>query len=280
MKVVVAVLTYRREEELHGCLLAIQSAAGHISGSVDVVIGDNDPDSHHTEAYIPGAVRVHVGLKSVSAGRQFLLAAARRDGYEYLAFIDDDELVSPTWLKVMLETAENNDCSAVAGPVSPLNLKPSDLPLHVRTRHATGTVVQSAGAGNLLLNLRRVRLTDFDTEWKLSGGEDTDFTLRMSRDEGPIIWCDEGEVFEPVIASRLSRAWLVKRYFSNGRILCHAQRSIQPRAVLSRLPIRIIVLAVSVIRLILLPLSSRTFRYFLDNGVRNAGFIYEAASRK
>lgn len=276
MKVLIAVLTYKRESELERCLRAIESAARHVNVQVDVIIGDNDPSSVSTEPYIAGAVRLHVGLKTVAAGRQFLLAKGREQGYDYLAFVDDDEIVSPTWLEHMLTAAERYSCSAVAGPVSPLNISATKLPLHERARHPTGTVVQSAGAGNLLLNLRRVLHTDFDSQWKMHGGEDTDFTLRVSKNEGSIIWCDEGEVYEPVASYRLSRRWLIRRYFSNGRILCHAQRSTEPKVVFMRLPGRIMAVAVSSLRLLIMPLSPKAFRYFLDYGVRNIGFICEA----
>lgn len=276
MKVAIGVLTYKREAGLATCIRAVESAKRHVNFQVDVIIGDNDPESDSTESFSASAERVHVGLRSVAAGRQFLLSYAREQAYDYLVFVDDDEIVSPTWLKHMVLTAQSFTCSAVAGPVSPLGLRASHLPLHARTRHTTGTAVQSAGAGNLLLNLNKAINTDFDPEWKMSGGEDTDFTLRLSRDEGPIIWCDEAEVYEPVVSSRLSRRWLIRRYFSNGRILCHAQRSIPASKSSTPVPLRVVAVGISSFRFLIMPLSPRAFRYFLDYGVRNLGYLYEA----
>lgn len=279
MEVLIAVLTYKREEQLRLCLDSIHAAVNYANASVGIVIGDNDPDSNEERTYIPVASRIHLGFKSVAAGRQTLLSKARTDGYRYLAFVDDDEQVSLAWLGQMLKTAETYMCSAVAGPVLPQGLEASDFALHSRVRHATGTVVESAGAGNLLLKLDAVRLTDFDVNWGLSGGEDTDFTLRVSHNEGPIVWCDEAEVYEPVTTDRLSRKWLVKRYFSNGRILYQAQRSVRRDSGRSRLPVRILAILLSTARLIVVPFSSTSFRYFLDNGARNLGFLYEAMRR-
>ncbi|MEW1823025.1 glycosyltransferase [Arthrobacter sp. NPDC080031] len=274
MKVLIAVLTYNREIELELCLQSISDAIKNVAVPVDVLIGDNKLDSNCVATYIPTAKRVQMGLGSIAAGRQFLLTKARVDGYDYLAFIDDDEIVSPSWLARMLQTAEAHPCAAVAGPVSPLGLRAADIPLHIRKRHATGTIVPSAGAGNLLLDLNRAKATDFDLDWGLAGGEDTDFTLRLSANEGPIVWCDEGEAYEPVAANRLTRRWLIKRYFSNGRILRRAQRSLE--SVPARLPARALALAYSSFRLLIMPSSPKAFRYFLDNGARNLGYAYEA----
>ncbi|UYY80861.1 glycosyltransferase [Arthrobacter sp. YA7-1] len=274
MKILIAVLTYDREIELELCLESIGVAIENVNVSVDVVIGDNKPGSNCVATHLLCANRVQMGFGSISAGRQFLLNKARVEGYGYIAFIDDDEVVSPTWLARMLETAKAHQCAAVAGPVTPVGLRAADLPLHARKRHATGTIVPSAGAGNLLLDLNRAKVTDFNLDWGLAGGEDTDFTLRLSANEGPIVWCDEGEAFEPVAANRLSRRWLIRRYFSNGRILYRAQRSLT--SVPDRLPARTLALAFSSFQLLILPFSTKAFRYFLDHGARNLGYAYEA----
>lgn len=280
MRILVAVLTYKREAELQECLRSINMAAQDVSSrrnlSVDVLVADNDPDSRREETYIPNCRRMKTGLRSVAGGRQFLLTRGREEHYDYLIFVDDDEVVSTNWLSSMLQTASTHNCAGVAGPVLPLNLAAHEVPLHTRRRHETGTPVRSAGAGNLLLNLKVVCRTNFDVEWPLIGGEDTDFTTRLTQLEGPIVWCDEGEVFEPVAVERKSRRWLVDRYFNNGRILYASTVAFSGRAKLSNTALRFAALLLSTLRLIVLPFSSRAFRYFLDNGVRNLGYLYQS----
>lgn len=280
MKILVAVLTYQREAQLQECLGSIREASRHAVNAlgldqVDIIIADNDPDSQLVETYVPNCRRMKTGLKSVAGGRQFLLEKARSANYDFLAFIDDDELVSVRWLTAMLQTAVLHKCAGVAGPVLPLGLKTADIPLHTRRRHKSGTHVRTAGAGNLVLNLREVRSTNFDTEWDLFGGEDTDFTARLSQEEGPIVWCDEGEVYEPVAPQRRSRRWLIRRYFMNGRILCKSDSALAKTASFSNVLLRCSAVAASTARLILLPASPWAFRFFLDQGIRNVGYIYQ-----
>ena len=279
MKIQIAVLTYDREASLKRCIHSLEQAINHTDFSVKIVIGDNFPASIEESTYSKLATRLHIGLGSVAAGRQFLLSNARQGGYDYLAFIDDDEVVGPCWLARMVAVAESQACAAVAGPVSPVDLPVAHLPLHNRKRHATGTVVASAGAGNLLLNLRVAKETNFDRGWALPGGEDTDFTLRLGASEGQIVWCDEGEVFEPVRPDRLSRRWLLRRYFLNGRILYRAHAGVFTKKHFVSLPSRFAAMALSSFRLLFQPLSPVSFRFFLDHGVRNAGYVFEVAAQ-
>lgn len=280
MRILVAVLTYRREAKLEECLRSVDSSARQLFArrgdvTVNVVVADNDPDSKCSATYIPNCQRVHAGLVSVARGRHFLLAMARDGLYDFLAFIDDDEVVSRHWLACMVQTASAYDCAGIAGPVIPVGLNAADVPLHARRRHTTGTRVPSAGAGNLMLNLAVVRRTDFDTRWPLPGGEDTDFTTRLTKFEGSIVWCDEGEVFEHVSSDRTSRCWLVRRYFINGRILHKASVAAGGMPSLKSAALRFVLAVTSGLAVLVLPLSSRVFRLFLDKGVRNLGFIYQ-----
>ncbi len=79
----------------------------------------------------------------------------------------------------------------------PVGLPASELPLHTRVRHSTGTPVASAGAGNLLLDLKALNGLNFSDDWDLPGGEDTEFTLRMSAGGVRLLWCDEALAYEP-----------------------------------------------------------------------------------
>lgn len=275
MNILIAVLTYRREPQLRDCLLSVQASARSSGSDFAIVVGDNDPTSVSKEAYVAEATRLHLGLGLVSAGRQALLDYARSNQFDYLAFIDDDEIVSTSWLKYMLTASSDYDCSAVAGPVSPTGLPASLEPLYGRARRRTGEVVSSAGAGNLLIDLRRVRETNFNPEWPLSGGEDTDFTLRLGVNEGPIIWCNEADVYEPVSSDRLSRRWLIRRYFNNGRILRCATHGLNPTMADTTAPARF---GAAFLCLVLFPaslLSAKLMRLILDQGARNLGYLYQ-----
>lgn len=87
-----------------------------------------------------------------------------------------------------------------------------------RPPRPTGTVLQVAAAGNLLLDLRSVRRLGlrFDPSLGLGGGEDTLFSRQLARRGGLIVWCNESETEDLVVASRLSRAWAAQRAYSSA----------------------------------------------------------------
>lgn len=276
-RVVIAVLTYRREAKLRHCLESIARALENTSDEVDIIIGDNAPESEEIETYLPNACRLQIGAGRVAEGRQALLEEARRKEYDYLIFIDDDEVVSNTWYRSIVNLAIRAGSSAVTGPVLPIALPARLCVLYSRPRHQTGTLVEAAGAGNLLLNLHLTKNVNFDRSWGLKGGEDTDFTLRLTSDGGSISWCDEALVYEPVDEGRLSLSWLLDRQFNNGIILHRAFDKSGRHVEWSNLVLR---LTSGLIHTSLLPIGlvfPRVLSLCLSRGVKQLGFVLEAS---
>ena len=87
-----------------------------------------------------------------------------------------------------------------------------------RRSRPTGTLLPSAAAGNLLLDLRQVRALDvhFDPRLGLGGGEDVLFSRGIVRRGGRIVWCNESEVEDLVPPSRMTRAWAMSRAYNGG----------------------------------------------------------------
>ena len=271
--VMVAILTFRRPGSLRECLDSVQACIRPEGVEVEIVVGNNDPDFHFVGE---GNVfeTIHIGLGRVSPARQHLLEFARAKSADYLIFVDDDEIVSDRWLYEMINAAIKYTGVAVAGPVLPIGVPDRLMPLYTRERRKTGSSIEAVGAGNLLLDIAATRHLDFDTDWILPVGEDTDFTLRLSGAGLQIVWCDEAIAYEPVAASRIRTRWLFRRYFNNGRAL--AQSPGFPR--LRGLDVLVRLLAGGAILLtsplgILFP---TWMRFILDNGVRNMGLLYES----
>ncbi|WP_427016757.1 glycosyltransferase family 2 protein [Pseudarthrobacter sp. P1] len=276
-KIVIAILTYRREKQLALCVSSVIDSIKSVDHSVTILIGDNDLfPSVQEYGHGEDLRRIHLRKGAIAPGRQELLLLARRLGFDYIVFVDDDEIVSIDWLRLLLDTAIAYDCAGVTGPVSPIGLPDGELPLHIRARRLTGNRMDTAGAGNLLLKLDRIVNIDFNIDWPMRGGEDTDFTYRITKSGKEIIWCDEAEVFEPVDISRRSVFWLVNRYFNNGRVLHSVFRDSRtmtsPVGVIKRLCYASFIL-------IMLPgtvFSPRITRFILDKSIRNFGFVFQA----
>lgn len=225
--VVVAVLTYRRPELLAALLPALTAqvaSLGQLPAGSGVLVIDNDPDAsaRSTCEAAPGVSYVHEPTPGIAVARQRALDEAPADAL--LAFIDDDEQPSPGWLAHLVTTwAEHDRPAGVAGRVLPAyQVEPDPWIVaggfFVRRSLPTGTPVLTAGAGNLLLDLRQVAAlgVQFDVSLGLRGGEDTLFTRQLTHRGGRLLWCEEAQAVDIVPADRATRAWVLQRAFSHA----------------------------------------------------------------
>lgn len=230
-QVTVAVLTYRRPEQLAQLLPTLVDQADSVSPDeyrVRVVVVDNDPEGSAKSVVVAsGAVDyVHEPDVGISAARNRALDVAAASGATLLVFLDDDERPRPNWLQQMLATRDRYRATAVAGPV--VSQFPEPLPpwieagkFFVRRRLPTGTALTVAATNNLLLDLSRVRRLGvrFDDCFGQTGGEDTVFTRQLARRGEPMVWCDEAVVVDVVPPERMTRSWVLRRAYSSGNSL-------------------------------------------------------------
>jgi succinoglycan biosynthesis protein ExoM len=228
--VLVAVLTYRRPEDLSDLLplLKIQARqASRVGTTVDLLVIDNDPDAGAAELVSGfGGVRyVHEPRPGIAAARNRALdeVLAAPGGVEVLVFIDDDERPSEGWLAALLDTFERHHCAGVVGPVVssfavPLDPWVSAGGFFTRRRMATGSPVTVAATNNLLLDVRTLRQCGirFDERLGLAGGSDTLFSRRLVAAAGPLVWCDEAVVTDVVPAARSTPDWVLRRQLRSG----------------------------------------------------------------
>lgn len=225
--VLIGVLTYRRPALLADALPLLRAQLadlGDLPAGSCVLVVDNDPDAsaRATCADVPGVRYVHEPQPGIAAARQAALDAAPGDAL--LAFIDDDEHPEPGWLRHLVGTWVRCDRPAgVAGRVLPAyQAEPSDWVVaggfFVRRSLPTGTPIQAAGAGNLLLDITQVnRLgVSFDVRLGLKGGEDTLFTRQLTHRGGRLVWCEEAQATDLVPADRTTRQWILQRAFSHA----------------------------------------------------------------
>ena len=234
--VLVAVLTYRRTDQLRHLLPQLVAQAeqldGHGAYRTSVVVIDNDPDSSAApvvEPLTPRVRYVHEATPGIAAGRA--RAVSEGDGADVLVFVDDDEEPLPGWLTALVSTwADGGRPAGVVGRVSPTYAGETDPWIDAggffkRRRYATGTPVGAASSANLLLDLgllRRLGLT-FDRRLGMRGGEDTLLTATLTRAGHQLLWCDEAEVRDHIPPARMDRRWVLRRAFSHGAVLSRVE---------------------------------------------------------
>jgi glycosyltransferase involved in cell wall biosynthesis len=224
-RTVVAVLTYRRTRLLPPLLAELVAQAVTVEPPAEVLVVDNDPEGSAADVVLPWADRgvryVHEPRPGISAARNRALTEA--GDADALVFFDDDEHPCPAWLATITAAWREWGCAAVAGPVGAQLAVPAEpwvlgTGVFDRPTRPTGTSLGGAGAGNLLLDLRRVHAHGlrFDERLGLTGGEDTLFTHALVHAGDEIRWCDEAEAVEYVPAERLTRRWVLRRCFRSA----------------------------------------------------------------
>ena len=221
----IAICTFRRPilaETLRsiGCLVV----DGH---AVRIIVADNDmepsarPLVDEMRAELPFPLHyVHAPEANICVARNACLDSAQAD---YLAFVDDDEVVSHHWLAALVKRAEANGATAVLGPVRAIY--PSTAPAWMVTGdfHSTlpvfveGTIRTGYTCNVLIRRTEPVERLRFDPALGRSGGEDTDYFYRLTALGGIIDYAPDALVEEPVPADRATMAWLIRRRLRFGQ---------------------------------------------------------------
>jgi succinoglycan biosynthesis protein ExoM len=210
---------------------------------VEIVVVDNDAEGSAAAAVeslrrlVPFPIRYSVEPeRNISLARNSGIALALEGDTDFIAFVDDDETVSPTWLDELVAAQAQYGTDIVGGPVEPRFEE--HAPAWIvgsrffhRPRPPSGTRLRQVGTGNALVRaelLRDERLR-FDPSFGMSGGGDSEFFLRRERQGAEIAWVDEALVTERVAASRATARWMLQRAFRNGNGAVLCERAMAPR---------------------------------------------------
>lgn len=258
--IVIAVLTYKRPEDLPALLPQLLEQTETVGEDVTVLVVDNDAEE---SARVTVAALALDRVTYVVEPRPGIAAARNRALAEVphahlLIFIDDDERPEPGWLSALLDCYRRERSAAVAGPVVPDAVGLDDPWIvaggfFVRKRHPTGTEVEAASTANLLLDLRQLAELGafrFDEKFSLTGGSDTLFTRRLTRAGGRIVWCDEASVVDHIRIQRLNRRWVLQRHFRAGNSWSRTTVELEPGP-LSRLGVRLRLTVLGLVRIVL-----------------------------
>jgi succinoglycan biosynthesis protein ExoM len=219
----VCVCTYRRDSLMNTLAsIAHQDLEGT---TVVVTVADND-DHDERRAEIESAGQrlgldlqyVHAPARNISIARNACLEAAKGD---WIAFIDDDEIATPSWLAQLMMLGSRHDIvfglvQAQYPPDAPRWLVEGDF-------HSTGMSGNDQSwnghTGNVLIKaafVRRHRLK-FPISYGQTGGEDTLFFFKAMKAGASFGYAPSAIVQELTERSRISFRWLLVRRFRSGQ---------------------------------------------------------------
>jgi succinoglycan biosynthesis protein ExoM len=200
-----------------------------------VVVADND-DTRSAESVVSscrrrGSVQIEYRNepnRNIALARNKAVQSAEGD---FIAFIDDDEVASQSWLLTLYRALKAYNVDAVLGPIVPrYEVDPPDWVIKgrflERPRYPTGTVLPwyRTRTGNVLLS--RTVFNDGSTMFNpaFRHSEDQEFFKRVIARGRRVIWCDEAPVFEVQRAERFRIRYFLKRGLLRGNVSLRLQQ--------------------------------------------------------
>jgi succinoglycan biosynthesis protein ExoM len=232
--VAICVATFRRPDGLKRLLVSLDqlSFVDILPPRITIVVIDNDARSPlaGTAAEKAGWSRFPLiyriePTQGLASARNACLDTAPRDA-TLIAFLDDDEWVAPHWLEAMIRMYTTTGIGIIQGPVEGVFSAPAAAWMSQSGLYDVGPFVDaqdlaSGATGNCMITRQCLDVTGirFDARFNASGGEDTDFFLRMRAKGQRIVAAAQAVAYEHVPAERMRLGWLLKRQYRVGHTL-------------------------------------------------------------
>jgi succinoglycan biosynthesis protein ExoM len=243
LHIVICIGTFRRPHLLPNLFRALGALRFCKVGqpTLEMIIVDNDIARTAEEicetAALPWTVR-YVCEPRRGIARMRNRAISECGDFDFLVFIDDDEVPDPEWLDELLSTQARFSADVVSGPVLPVFF--SGAPEWIRNGgffdrpvFETGDVIERCSTNNVLIrNSVFKSVPGFDERFNLTGGEDTHFFSRVRRAGHSMVWSREAVVHEYVPLERAKTAWIGRRGYQSGNswVLCELALDHRARA--------------------------------------------------
>ncbi|MFN3686299.1 glycosyltransferase family 2 protein [Salinarimonas sp.] len=239
--VAICVCSYERPQSLARCLASLErlETPGLPDAAVRIVVVDNaaSASAHPVVAAHAATSRfrvtcVHEPAKGLSRARNAALAAARAGGEEAIAFIDDDEVATPSWLAGLRAALVRTGAPAAIGPVHPLfEERPPEWALRggfFADCDPPDAEFAAEGRTNNVILVSAALFAEgvvFDPAYDELGGEDTALFRALKARGWRIAIAHDAIVHEWVPARRVALAWLVRRWYRTGALEARTQAS-------------------------------------------------------
>jgi len=243
MTVAICICTFNRPELLARVLGVLRNLqTGKLKpDQIAVIVVDNNPDGRvaavcdRLRSLLPvRLVLIAEKRRGVSFARNRAVEEALRTGFDFLAFIDDDDRPETDWLDKLMqkqrETRADIVCGAIPAVLDPrwpawLRKSPLFAPPGAKTETKFG-IPQGIGSGNVLIDcclLARLKTAGsvFSPEFALIGGSDTEFYIRAKRSGARIVKAENAIVHRHYVGPRITFRGLLVYALHRGNYSAH-----------------------------------------------------------
>ncbi len=249
LEICVGVLTRDRPVMARKLLASLQKLEVPDNSRVSVVLiengGSRDLARLTTEFSPCGAISALHYMNEAQPGvvisRNRALEFALNGNFDRLAFIDDDEVADPCWLKNLSQEMSRTGAELAGGPVRPfVRIAPDQIwkkiiwkGYQARCRHVEGraNLYHQLGfygrtmlaTNNWLVDTAfcRRHALRFDPQFNLTGGEDSDFFRRAVLLQAKTSWVPSAIVYEEIPSERLSFVYQFERSHDQSLVSYH-----------------------------------------------------------
>ncbi|MEJ1298286.1 MAG: glycosyltransferase [Candidatus Sedimenticola sp. (ex Thyasira tokunagai)] len=224
--ILVGVCTYQRPNLFHHCISSLASLQHPENSNVSFVFVDNEGSGLVREIVNKsrasfGNATVYYEVepeRGISNARNCILKKSIELKTDWVAMIDDDEVVAKDWLCNLMSEAKKYSADVISGFVVPKLPKSAprffeytNLHGHSR-RNQKPSWKRSAASGNVMISTAIFKDgLSFDPQFNFTGGEDTHF-FRLAHLQGVrILKTDKAEIKEIIPVSKATTNWYFKR---------------------------------------------------------------------
>ena len=244
MQISICIITYKRPQGLKRLLQGLnQLTFSQVAKpNIEVVVVDNDISGIAEQVCKEVKANFHWPLKTdvesqrgITYARNKAIACASADS-DFIAIIDDDEVPEPSWLDELLFIQQKYNADVVTGPVLP-HFQEKNIPEWIikgrffdKPNYNTGDELHVAFTNNVLISAAILRQFDpiFDNRFAITGGEDSDFFMRVHERGYKIIWADKAIVYDWIPQSRTNTQWILQRGYRGWATYSLLEKELYP----------------------------------------------------